>query len=220
MLTKITLLDIHDDLGNAWLKNKRNVAIDVDIRKNTNVESIELCEGLAFVSPANSLLFMDGGIDQVYMNLFPNIELNVKAKGREYGKMTFLGRHFLPIGHAIVVPTRKNGTYIVSSPTMFLPLDVSNTYNAYHATYAALTAALLCTNITHVVFPGMATGIGKLSIDKAAKQMWDAIEDSLSGEPARFSEHQIVQDQPSVYAYKEYFETYGATNKINEIIGI
>lgn len=220
MLNKITLLDLHEDLADAWLKNKRNVAIDVDIRKNTNVESIDLCEGLAFVSPANSLLFMDGGIDQVYMNMFQDIERKVKAKAREYGKVTFLGRHFLPIGHAIVVPTGKDRTYIVSSPTMFLPLDVSHTHNAYHATYAALAAALNCESITHVVFPGMATGIGKLPIDKAAQQMWDAIEDALSSKPARYTETQIINEQPAVYAYKEYFETYDAKHKLRELIGL
>jgi O-acetyl-ADP-ribose deacetylase (regulator of RNase III) len=127
---------------------------------------------LAFVSPANSLGFMDGGIDARYMTMFPDVQTRVRSKIRELGKVTMLGRPYLPVGSAISTSVGTQ-TWLISAPTMFLPHDVSSTRNAY----LAMTAALRCAEsleIDTLVVPAMCTGYGKMPIATAAEQQFRA----------------------------------------------
>ena len=92
-------------------------------------------EGAMFVSPANSLGFMDGGIDMVLSRtMFPSCEKRLKAL------IAALGRPYLRVGSAawFMVGPR---TGFIAAPTMFLPHDVADTQNAYWAFLAALVAA-------------------------------------------------------------------------------
>jgi O-acetyl-ADP-ribose deacetylase (regulator of RNase III) len=147
----------------------------------TRVQDIEITPGMAFVSPANSIGFMDGGVDFAYSRvMFPGVEAEVMKRIATEGMMGKLDRRFLPIGRALIVEARK-GVFLVVAPTMLLPQDVRDTHNAYHATYAAVAAALKDRRITHVVFPGMATGVGAMSPGEALKQMTDAVRDAAAG---------------------------------------
>jgi O-acetyl-ADP-ribose deacetylase (regulator of RNase III) len=92
---------------------------------------------------------------------------------------------------------------------MFFPQEVRETHNGYHATYAAVRCALDSGCVSHLVIPGMCTGIGKMLFDQAAQQMIDGITDALGGKPPRYTEEQIRLEQPMSYANKEYFDTYG-----------
>ena len=68
----------------------------------------KVCEQLAItiiVSPANSLGFMDGGIDMMYMQMFPGIQTTVQDTIKTFNITTALGRYVLPIGSAILVET-------------------------------------------------------------------------------------------------------------------
>ena len=57
-----------------------------------------------YVSPANSLCFMDGGIDYSLSRIiFPGIEMKVKDRVKALKKMTLLGRYYLPIGSSIIL---------------------------------------------------------------------------------------------------------------------
>jgi len=73
-----------------------------------------------YVSPANSLCFMDGGIDlSLSRNVMPGIEQKVQDIVKMYGKTNLLGRKYLPIGSSIIVPY-DNMKSLVVAPTMLL----------------------------------------------------------------------------------------------------
>ena len=142
--------------------------------------------GVAYVSPANSLGFMDSGIDFVYSRrMFPGVEREVRRRIHELDIRTTLGRAFLPIGSALLIKTADTSkSWLISAPTMFLPHDVSNTRNAYHAFLAVLTLlekyndrAHASEQITTLVCPALCCGYGKMLSDVAASQMTDALHD-------------------------------------------
>lgn len=174
-----------------------------------DVQDFEARPGTAFVSPANSLGFMDGGVDYVLSRvMFPGVESTVKkaiADRRETPNMTALGRSYLPIGKALVVPTCREGVRLVCAPTMWLPQDVCKTHNAYHAMYAALRAASASEKtITDLVCTGMCTGCGMMSPDVAVAQMKAAHDDFLAGRPPRWTDQEIMAEQPKYYQNTEF----------------
>lgn len=138
-------------------------------------------EHAAFVSPANSLGFMDGGIDRPLRDMFPGCESRLKAAIRQLGHTTALGRHYLRVGSAywqLVGPS----TVLISAPTMFLPHDVSTTQNAYWAFHAVLAASLeLPPTIQRLVVPTLCCGWGRMSAEESARQMRHAYDDFLRG---------------------------------------
>jgi len=90
-----------------------------------------------YVSPANSLCFMDGGIDYALSRIiFPTIEIEVKNIVKQLGIISIVGKSYLPIGSSIII--NKGDKSIVIAPTMLLPQNVSNTKNAYYATMPIL----------------------------------------------------------------------------------
>jgi len=145
---------------------------------------------VAFVSIANSLLFMDGGSDKGYMNAIPEIQKKVQSKLPYRNLKTFngTGRPYLPIGIAqMILP---EGTYkFISSPSMFLPQKVTNTKNPYHTLRVALYLVnqfnLWCQKhnktdhlIETVYTPFIATGWGGISYEKSYQLMIQAIKES------------------------------------------
>lgn len=139
--------------------------------------------GTMFVSPANSVGFMDGGIDAAYMAMFPGVQQAVQAKIRSLGRTTTLGRHYLPVGSAVVVPVGFESA-LISAPTMFLPHDVSGTRNAYHAMMAALMAFAKQKRqnaFVRLVSTGLCCGYGKMDPVVSAAQVREAYDDFLVG---------------------------------------
>ena len=131
-----------------------------------------------FVSPANSLGFMDGGIDYAYSRvMFPGVEKAVRQRIAELGKKTALGRPYLPIGQAIAVPTSTPTAHLIAAPTMFLPHDVSKTQNAYASTLAALALHAKYAPETTLVLTSHCCGYGKMTEAESAKQMVAALHD-------------------------------------------
>lgn len=137
-------------------------------------------KGTAFVSPSNSLLFFDGGIDYVYSRkMFPCLERKARMMVKELCLKTALGRFYLPVGSSMVVQVEES-TCVVCAPTMFLPHDVSSTRNAYHAFMAALCAFRKYRGVgdgggvCRLACPALCTGYGKMSVEDAAQQMYEA----------------------------------------------
>jgi O-acetyl-ADP-ribose deacetylase (regulator of RNase III) len=134
-----------------------------------------------FISPANSLGFMDGGIDDIYRKMFPEVERLVQAKIKTYDYQSALGRYFLPIGSAAIVDA---GTQckLVCAPTMWLPEPVKDTQNAYWA-FRAILALVDKFNkksrekIQTIACPGLATGCGRMSFSECASQILRAMVD-------------------------------------------
>ena len=212
MLNNIVLVDMNNDLAKAWTKERRDIeGIEIKIMANTNILNVERKQNMAYVSPANSFLFMDGGIDYVYSRMmFPKVESRLKSALMKRKQKTSLGRDFLPIGNAIIVDADTDSKiYMIAAPTMFFPQNVDKTHNAYHSTYAALKLAIDCCKVSEIVFCGMGAGIGGISPSDCAKQMWDAIYDVVNGhDPLIEKEIDIVKEQPNMYANKELFDTY------------
>jgi O-acetyl-ADP-ribose deacetylase (regulator of RNase III) len=159
---------------------------DVDWRTQ-RVEELRLPPGprrrVAYVSPANCLLFMDGGIDKVYSEtMFPGLQGRVKRRLAEVAPdcKTALGRPFLPIGWALLTPVNKPDVFLLSAPTMTLPQDVQTTRNAYHAFMACLCAAEQA-GIDVLIVPGLCTGWGKMPAARSAAQLREAYDDFHAG---------------------------------------
>lgn len=138
-------------------------------------------EHAAFVSPANSLGFMDGGIDRPLRDMWPGCEPRLKAAIRQLGHTTALGRAYLRVGSAYWQPVGLT-TVLISAPTMFLPHDVSATQNAYWAFMAVLMTTLeLPPTIQRLVVPTLCCGWGRMSAEESARQMRRAYDDFLRG---------------------------------------
>jgi O-acetyl-ADP-ribose deacetylase (regulator of RNase III) len=207
---KITLVDLHGSLCDAAKRVGWGSVEGIEgiaLRPWTDVKDIAMERGMAFVSPANSLGFMDGGIDFVLSRvMFPGIEASVKAAYRAAGHVTLLGRPYLPIGQAVALPTQVPGVSLISAPTMWLPQNVRDTRNAYHAMHAILRAARAEGTINHIVLCGLCTGCGMMSPDTALAQMRAAHEDFCAKPdgPPRFSPRDIVEEQPRYYQNSEW----------------
>lgn len=198
----ITLIDLHCDLVHEWQK-----LIDlpnIELLQYTDVKSLRDSTNTAFVSPANSLGFMDGGIDKVYSRvMFPGLEAKVKSMIKKNGLTSKLGRPWLPIGEAIVVPVCDGSSAVICAPTMLMPQDVHQTQNAYYATGSALKAAAL-SNFDRIVFPGMCTGWGKMTPVASALQMSRAIHDFYKDNCELPCREAILNEQPNFYENTEF----------------
>lgn len=132
----------------------------------------------AVVSPANSFGFMDGGLDYQLRAVFG---ADLEKRLQEIIKREHCGE--LIVGQAVILETgHQQVPYLVSAPTMRVPMQIKDTLNPYLATRAALLAIKGFnkngTKIKSVVFPGMGTGIGEVPYGAAARQMkaaYDAV---------------------------------------------
>jgi O-acetyl-ADP-ribose deacetylase (regulator of RNase III) len=145
----------------------------------------------AVVSPANSFGFMDGGIDALYVDRY-GIEVQTRLRRR------ILDRHHgeLLVGAAEVVETGDPGQpWLIAAPTMRVPMVLGpETINPFLATRAVLLLAKhgtvpagpsagqpLAEHLRTIAFPGMGTGVGRVSAGLCARQMRAAVEDVLLG---------------------------------------
>ncbi len=206
---RLLLVDLHGALADAAALQRW----PGDVRAWTDLKDVPEAyrAGCAVISPANSLGFMDGGVDYVISRvMFPGVEGALRAALAARGVRTDLGRPWLRIGEALVVPVPvpvpvpEQGAFLIAAPTMWLPQDVRGTHNAYHATYAAIAEARRHGGIHTLVFPGMGTGCGMLTPDEALGQMSSAARDALEGRPPRWDAAQIARQQPRVYMNIEF----------------
>jgi O-acetyl-ADP-ribose deacetylase (regulator of RNase III) len=177
MLT-VHLRDINADVVKAW---KQAFA---DLRE-VQASGGDIFErgADAIVSPANSFGFMDGGIDLLYSRYF-GWELESRLK--DY----LLAQHHgeLPVGQAIVLATgHESIPFLVSAPTMRVPMRIGGTVNVYLAFRAALIAVLAHNaasdrTIRSLLVPGMGTGIGDVAPEQAARQMRSAYDAIIGGQ--------------------------------------
>jgi O-acetyl-ADP-ribose deacetylase (regulator of RNase III) len=206
---RLVLVDLHGSVADA--AHKLGWAVD-EVLPYTSVADVPRTPGTAFVSPANALGFMDGGIDYVLSRvMFPGVEQRVKAAFASSGGTTLLGRPYMPIGRAAVVSAdadaggESSGVRLVAAPTMWMPQDVRGTHNAYHAMYAALSAAAAAADPIHtLVTSGLCTGCGMMPAEQAVAQMRDAHVDFLAGRAPRYTAEQVAAEQPLLYENTEF----------------
>ena len=127
----------------------------------------------AIVSPANSFGFMDGGLDIALSNRFGwdlQKKLQQQIAARPLGELL--------VGEALVMPTADERTpWLISAPTMRVPMLLRQSVNPYLAMKAILAAVLnhdQTPAIQSVAIPGLGTGVGGMSAATAAWQMWQA----------------------------------------------
>jgi O-acetyl-ADP-ribose deacetylase (regulator of RNase III) len=126
----------------------------------------------AVVSPANSFGYMDGGIDLAYRNFF-GMEIQHRVRRKIHAD------HFgeLPVGQAVIVETNHAQLpFLIVAPTMRVPDRIGDTVNVYLAFRAALIAVINHNRsgrhrIETLRAPALGTGVGRMPIDRAARQM-------------------------------------------------
>ena len=171
--------DIQQDVVTAWedrFRGYSNVSIQLG-----SIFDID-CDAL--VSPANSYGFMDGGLDLLISNFFGgNIQENLQKviQSQHHGELL--------VGCAEVISTNHPRIpFLISAPTMRVPMAVRDTVNVYLATRAALLLVVygrfsdgspVADKIKTVAFPGMGTGTGRVSAEACARQMAAAVDDVL-----------------------------------------
>ena len=209
-LEEIIFCDMYEDFPSAIAKllpseikyGKNIVKISTyadDIRK------IHMDNRTAYVSPANSFLDFDGGIDMIYNKMFPY--LNSESKLIAIKMLPDIAknkRHYLPVGSALVIPVihakKANANkkckkkdknelkkheltenYIIAAPTMFKPKLVPDTKHAYSCFLAVLYVLEKSKiNVKRLIVPGLCTGCGGFSGELAATQIKEAIDNYMS----------------------------------------
>ena len=173
------LRDLDEHLVAAW----QNYFKDIPNVQAT-VGDIFAVQADAIISPANSFGFMDGGIDRLYSQHFG---WHLQERLQQLLRDQYDGE--LPIGLAVLIPTdHPDIPYLISAPTMRVPINVSDTLNAYLAFRAVLrlvekTNQTQPETITSVVCPGLATATGEMAPDICAKQMHAAYLQVVDGQP-------------------------------------
>ena len=105
---------------------------------------------------------MDGGIDLAY-----SLHFGWDMEERLRARIAAALGGALPVGMALIVETEAPSIpWLISAPTMRVPMDVAGTANAYLAMRAALRAALAHTGsppIRSVLCPGLGDSRGGLA---------------------------------------------------------
>ncbi|MBI3243692.1 MAG: macro domain-containing protein [Chloroflexi bacterium] len=198
---KIVLADVQGALVVAW----RTALADV--------ENVEIHHGSIFdarcdalVSPANSFGFMDGGLDLRISEFFGwQVEKRLQKiiQEKHHGELL--------VGLAEIVSTdHPQIPFVISAPTMRVPMILRESVNVYLATRAILLlikfgqfedGTLIGDKVKTVAIPGMGTGVGKVLPEVCARQMKQAIDD-INGQhrfPLTWSEaqrrHQLMYSE-------------------------
>jgi len=206
----LVLTATEDRLADAWARHCGGLA-EVRLHRGSILD-VE-CD--AVVSPANSFGFMDGGIDAVYLTHFGRPvqdRLRRAILDRHHGELTIGSAELVETGDARI-------PYMIAAPTMRVPMVLGpETINPYLATRAVLLLARhgrfadgtpMAERLRVIAFPGMGTGVGRVPVEIAARQVRTAIDEHLRGSfrlPTSWAEaserHQLLYtDRPTRLQY-------------------
>lgn len=127
------------------------------------------------VSAANSFGLMDGGVDFAISQFF-GWDLRERVQARIIAE--YLGEQ--PVGTSMIVETNHvDHPYVAHTPTMRVPMPISDTDNVYLAMSAMLRAVhdhnrTVKPPISIVACPGLGTTTGRVPFEDAARQMSQA----------------------------------------------
>lgn len=151
------------ELGREWRKKWAE-------QKGVKIRAGDICQLQcdAIVSPGNSRGDMGGGLDYLIRDRFgQELEKRLKQEIKN-----FYGG-FLPVGQAVIIPTFDCSIpWFVSVPTMESPREIKGTDNVERAMQAVLRAVNRKDQVKTVAVPGLGTGVGGLSYNEAAEQMY------------------------------------------------
>lgn len=205
---------------------------DLAASNGYDVHSIDISDYIpsrstVFVSPANSLGFMDGGIDiPLSTCIFPGIDIELRKSIQTFGRTSQIRRKYFPVGSAMFLPqmspVSKHIMGMISAPTMLRPQNIQGTVNVLRATQAVrvLGTRLNWGNDVDVVFTSMGCGYGRLDAETSLEQIiqgWESYQeypetddsDEKSIENTLFVHRSFVspQHQPDTYENSEFFTT-------------
>ncbi len=180
-MLRVNLVALDDELAESWSRWCGDLEF-VSVHRGSILD----LECDAVVSPANSFGFMDGGIDAVYTRHFGS---EVQERRQEAIRAHHQGE--LLVGTADVVSTGDDRIpFLIAAPTMRVPMILKDTVHPYLAARAALllvesgifatgphTGRRVNEHIRSVAFPGLGTGVGRVSADTCARQMRAALDD-------------------------------------------
>jgi O-acetyl-ADP-ribose deacetylase (regulator of RNase III) len=184
---KILLCDINPDIVDCWnelLPSIHSEKFDIEV----HLCSFLALKADALVSPANSFLFMNGGIDypiREYINSqAENVDIVAQIQKTIRNSEVYNGE--VLVGDALITKIKtENYSYLISAPTMRVPGDISYTSNVFLSIRATLSKILLHNKaygilndhpIKSVLIPGMGTGVGGVTPESCALQTKTAIE--------------------------------------------
>lgn len=129
----------------------------------------------AVVSPANSFGFMDGNADYfISQRLGWDVMQRLQAEIRGYYDGELL------VGQAVAIATSDPVfRYVISAPTMTVPIIIED-YNAIYLAARAAVRKALALNLDSLIFTGMGTGCGQVPYKIAAHMMAEGIRDALN----------------------------------------
>lgn len=186
-MPRFILFDDKKDIVKSFKKHFEN-SPEFQVKLCDVVELIKSGEIDIIVSPANSFGFMDGGIDEIYMNQFNGIQETVMDKIEFYNVKDEYLRTYLPVGSSMIVPTNnKNCPYLLSTPTMRIPQSIRNTDNVYYAFSSILHSTRDIEKLFKdkdditIAIPGLGTGVGKLSPNECSSEIKRAYTDFKNG---------------------------------------
>lgn len=165
-----------------------------------------------YVSPANSLCFMDGGIDMVLSRIiFPDIEPKVKKIVKDLNIRSLVGKYYLPIGSSIIIDHETDiKKSLIFSSVMLLPQDVRNTRNAYYATMAVLYNILINKqeniNNVDIIFTSLCCGYGKMDEITSITQIIQGINDYPLYNPTTIINENIIINEPNLLEQPKYYQ--------------
>ena len=182
---KIVLAAVESDLADAWESHCGDLEC-VSVHRGSILDVP--CD--AVVSPANSFGFMDGGIDLLYSYHFGwkvQERLQELIRSRHHGELL--------VGSAELVETDDPRIpFLIAAPTMRVPMILRDTVNPYLAARGALrllkhgvvpsgkfAGSPVASVVTTVAFPGLGTGVGRVSPLTCARQVRAAIEQMILG---------------------------------------
>jgi O-acetyl-ADP-ribose deacetylase (regulator of RNase III) len=162
------LVDTNASLVAAWLEAFAGFP-EVVIERADILSVAKHC----LVSPANSMGFMDGGIDQQYLAFFGGA-----IQDRVQEAIARRPEGHLPVGASLTVTTgHPRVPYLIVAPTMPMPERVESD-NAYRAMRAILRIVSAQPRLGNDVYcPGLATGTGMVPAKDAAEAMAEAYRD-------------------------------------------
>lgn len=197
----LIFVDLRQDLVSAWAEHFQGYP-QVSVQSGSIFEVD--CDAL--VSPANSFGYMDGGLDMLISEFFGwhvQERLQDVIRDKHHGELL--------VGLAEIVPTDNSRIpFVISAPTMRVPMILREAVNVYLATRAVILLGLhgrfpdgraVSEDIHTIAVPGMGTGVGRVPPDTCARQMKAAVDDVLLGNstfPSSWFEaqmkHQLLYD--------------------------
>lgn len=160
---------------------------DIDVRQLLKEQKL-----FAIVSPANSMGYMDGGIDLFYMLTMPHIQAKVMRQIKKYNIMSgttsrknkFASKNIsvLPVGSAFIINAEHaNCDNLICAPTMPIPCDITDHEEYVYFAFIAILETMKEFKGKTIAIPGLGTACGRIKPNQCATLMKEAYDDFTSG---------------------------------------